>query len=136
GFQNFIHIKRPFVPMKPGETNMVHMKTLGIEFIRPKFIADYSVTMRTNEFTGGSCFIWDIGEWKALLDELKSRKDLFLYSRISNQVNWFVDTTIPPENSIVLDKRLWLSLVVRQTKGNPEPFYAPKYRNEANKQYR
>ncbi len=138
GFQNDIDIKRSPVPMKLelGVTNVVKMKILPLEFVRPKVIADYSVSMRGNEFTGESCFLWDADEWKNVPVELSARKEVIISSRGHGEASIHYGKPIPAENKIVLDKALWQSLVVRQTKCSPESFYAPKYVNEANKQYR
>lgn len=136
-FQNWIHVDRSSASMIPGTTNTIHMHILGIEGgRRPKFFFDYSVSMRKSEFTGGSCFIWDIDEWKEIPEELKKQKELFLYSRISNQVTGHNYKPISRGNAILLDNTLYNKLVAKRTKSNPEPFYAPKYINEGNKNYR
>ncbi len=136
-FQNWIHIDRSSASMIPGTTNSIHMHILGIEGgRRPKFFFDYSVSMIKSEFTGGSCFIWDINDWKDIPEELKKQKELFLYSRISNQVAGHYYKPISRGNSILLDKTLYNKLVAKMTKSNPEPFYAPKYINEGNRNYR
>ncbi len=136
GFERHIHIKRIPVPMVPGQVRKIPYRMLGIEPGRPKFIADYSLSMRQNEFTGGSCFIWDIDEWKDIPEELKKQKELFIYSRISNQVNWRINTINSPSDSILLDKVLYNLLFTQMTKYHPELFYAPKSGNEGNKNYR
>ena len=129
-------IKRPSSPMKPGETNVIQMKILGIEFVRPRFVADYSVSMRKGEFTGGSCFIWNIDEWKNVPEELNKQKQLLLYSRGQEAATRFDGKPIPAGNRILLDSALYNRLATRMATSNPEPFHAPKFINEANKFYR
>ncbi len=136
GFERNIHIKRIPDPMSPGQVRKIPYRMLGVEPGRPKFIADYSVSMRKGEFTGGSCFIWDIDEWKDIPEELKKQKKLFIYSRISNRVNWRVNTTNSPRDSILLDNVLYNKLFTRMKRSKPEPFYAPKSGNEGNINYR
>lgn len=129
-------IKRPSVPMKPGETNIIQMKILGVEFVRPKFVADYSVSMRNGEFTGGSCFIWNIDEWKAVPEELNKQKQLLLFSRGQEEATRYDGKPIPAGNRILLDSALYNRLATRLATSSPEPFHAPKFINEANKFYR
>ena len=137
GFQNWISIDRPPVQIKPGETHSFPVHILGFEGgYRPRGFFDYSVSMRKTEFTGGSCFIWNIPEWENVPDELKKQKELFIYSDLSNQVSWGNYKPSPHGNSILLDKALYNQLVHRMRHSAPEPFYAPQFMNEGNKNYR
>ena len=136
GFQNFIHIKRPPVPMKSGETKVVDLSILPIEFVKSKFIPDYRLSMSKHEFSGGSCFIWNIPEWEHVPKELNKQKELLLYSRISYEATRFDGNPIPHKNKILVDKTLYNKLVHRMRHSAPEPFYAPQFMNEGNKNYR
>lgn len=138
GFQIYIDIRKTPVPTKPefGVTNVLKMKFLQSQFVRPKFVADYSVSMKEKEFTGGSCFLWDVDEWKNIPVELSKQKELLFSSFLHKETSIHYGKPIPAENKIMLDKKLWSSLVARQIKCSHELFYAPKYTNEANPQYR
>ena len=89
--------------------------------------------MKKMEFTGGSCFIWNIDEWKDVQDELKKQKELVLYERSAREAD---SKLIPVGNRIRLDTAHYNTLVTRMRTSSPEPFHAPKYINEGNKNYR
>jgi len=109
---------------------------LGIEGVRPKFIADYNVLMKKGEFTGGSCFIWNIDEWNDIPDELIQQNELVLYNRLARETNRLGGKPIPAGNRILLGRELHNRLVARMRASRPEPFHAPKYINEGHKNYR